>query len=124
MRRWFCLFLLTLLPLQFSWAAAAGYCAHESRPQSTHLGHHQHAHAQDDGAVDAAASLSADDDSRVGADVHPDCGQCHGLGVGLPMPLAAMVGPAAVRDPAPTTAAGRLLRATTPPDRPQWLPLA
>lgn len=123
MRRWLAIFLLTLLPLQFSWAAAAGYCAHESRAQGSHLGHHQHAHVQSDGTADAA-SPSADDDSRVGANLHPDCGQCHGLGVGLPMPLVAMAGPVTVRDAAPLTAAGRLLRATAPPDRPQWPSLA
>lgn len=122
MRRWLAIFLLTLLPLQFSWAAAAGYCAHESRVEGTHLGHHQHEHVPDGGS--AAADLSADEDGRVGANVHPDCGQCHGLGVGLPMPLVAMAGPVTVRDPAPSTAAGRLLRATAPPDRPQWPPLA
>ena len=124
MRRWLAIFLLTLLPLQFSWAAAAGYCAHESRVQSRHLGHHQHEHLPDGGSADASADPSADDDSRVGANVHPDCGQCHGLGVGLPMPLVAMAGPVTVRDAAPLTASGRLLRATAPPDRPQWPPLA
>ncbi|MCA0175635.1 MAG: hypothetical protein LCH73_05000 [Proteobacteria bacterium] len=37
--------LLTLLPLQFGWAAVAPYCAHEASPAAEHVGHHSHQHA-------------------------------------------------------------------------------
>lgn len=122
MRHWLCVFLLTLLPFQFSWAAVTGYCAHESGTQVRHLGHHQHAHG--DTTADAADSQPADDDGRVSASVDPDCGHCHGLGVGMLMPWDPMAGLARTRDSTPSTASGRLLRPTAPPDRPQWPPLA
>lgn len=48
MRRWVLCLLSLLLALQFTWAAAAGYCGHEeSQPgKATHLGHHAHSHAE------------------------------------------------------------------------------
>lgn len=123
MRHWLCVVLLALLPVQFSWAAVTGYCTHESSTQARHLGHHEHVHG--DAAADATADAKANpDDGRASASIDPDCGHCHGLGVGLLMPWDALAGPAQMRDNAPSTAAGRLLRATAPPDRPQWLPLA
>jgi hypothetical protein len=124
MRHWLCVVLLALLPFQFSWAAVAGYCTHESNTQVRHLGHHEHVH--DDAAADSTADAAVNpaDDGRASASIDPDCGHCHGLGVGLLMPWDAMTGPAQVRDSAPSTAAGRWLRVTAPPDRPQWLPLA
>jgi hypothetical protein len=124
MRHWLCVVLLALLPVQFSWAAVTGYCTHESNAQVRHLGHHQHAHG--DAAADSTAdtAASAADDGRASASIDPDCGHCHGLGVGLPMPGEAMAGPAKARDSVPSTAPGRWLRVIAPPDRPQWLPLA
>jgi hypothetical protein len=124
MRHWLCVLLLALLPFQFSWAAVTGYCTHESNTQVRHLGHHEHVHG--DAAADATADAKANpgDDGRASASIDPDCGHCHGLGVGLLMPWDAVAGPAQVRDGAPSTAPGRLLRVTAPPDRPQWLPLA
>lgn len=44
MRRCLVLVLLLWLPLQFSWAAAAGYCGHEQRKGAAHFGHHAHQH--------------------------------------------------------------------------------
>lgn len=46
MRRWLSIFLLILLPHQFSWAAVVTYCEHESGTQAMHFGHHQHKHTQ------------------------------------------------------------------------------
>jgi hypothetical protein len=74
MRRLVLVFMMCLLPLQWSWAAAASLCAHEAG--GSHYGHHEHKH-------DACASSSQDaeesaDTQRQGA--HPDCQVCHGLG--------------------------------------------
>ena len=46
MRRWLILFLLSLLPLQITWAAAAtvDYCAHDREQTAQHFGHHEDAH--------------------------------------------------------------------------------
>ena len=42
MRRWLAILLLVCLPLQFSWAAVADYCMHESGETADHVGHHDH----------------------------------------------------------------------------------
>ncbi|MGJ7491066.1 hypothetical protein [Variovorax sp. ZT4R33] len=126
MRHWLCVLLLTLLPIQFSWAAVTGYCTHEAGAQVRHLGHHQHAHGdpQGDAATSSSSQAADDDDGRASATVDPDCGHCHGLGVGLLMPVVAIPGPTAVHDGPPWTADAQGLRATAPPERPQWPPLA
>jgi cytochrome c553 len=41
MRRWLLIFLLVLLPFQFSWASASAYCQHERDTQPEHWGHHE-----------------------------------------------------------------------------------
>lgn len=58
------IFLMALLPLQFSWAAAASYCQHEEGKAAQHFGHHLHKH-----------KTAADQDAP--AKVHNDCGYCH-----------------------------------------------
>jgi hypothetical protein len=130
MRHWLCVLLLTLLPLQFSWGAVAGYCTHESSAQAKHLGHHQHEHgkaaaeaAGDAGDADAGHT-SQRDDGRASATIDPDCGHCHGLGVGVLMPMAPMTGPLQTRGDAPRSVDILTLRTAAPPDRPQWPPLA
>lgn len=41
MRRWLLIFLLFLLPFQYSWAASAAYCLHEGDTRGGHWGHHE-----------------------------------------------------------------------------------
>lgn len=70
MRRFLVIAMMLLLPAQWTWAAAASVCAHEKTTQSTHFGHHEHAHQ-------GAASIDgASDDGQA---EHPDCGACHGM---------------------------------------------
>jgi hypothetical protein len=144
-RRFLAIVLLALLPLQFSWAALASYCEHETQGAG-HFGHHAHAHAHahdhapahqasarsDAGpAADLAADASptpdetgsADGDKAPGA-MDLDCGHCHGtcsamltLPLGLPDALSTAL-PSATLDE--TGGA----HAPTRPERPQWLPLA
>lgn len=64
MRRFFSLLLMLLLPLQFSFAAAAAYCVDEKPEVAAHFGHHDH----------ADADLTAADDADAG---QADCGVCH-----------------------------------------------
>jgi hypothetical protein len=67
MRRFILIFLMVLLPFQWSWAAAASVCAHEKG--DSHFGHHEHKHgASDEQAAEPAPSY------------HPDCQVCHGIG--------------------------------------------
>lgn len=75
MRRFILVFMMLLLPLQWSWAAAASVCAHEAA--GAHFGHHAHKHAGD------AASTAADEGSQSEGGLagnHPDCHACHGMG--------------------------------------------
>ncbi|WPB58015.1 hypothetical protein [Xylophilus sp. GOD-11R] len=94
MRRLLIVFLMFLLPLQWSWAAAATVCQHERT--GSHFGHHEHRHVA---ATDLhAADQQVDADDQAGADTktahpspgtHPDCHACHGLGSGYPSSYAA-----------------------------------
>lgn len=62
------LVLLCTVPLQFAWAAAGAYCAHEEGRAAQHFGHHVHEHdAGTDAKPDAAKAPAAD----------PDCDYCH-----------------------------------------------
>ena len=77
MRRWIAIFIL-ILPLQFSWAAVASYCQHESEPAKTeHIGHHEHKHADTDTVGKTKKSEPSLDKSDR------DCRLCGGLGLGL-----------------------------------------
>ena len=81
--------LIVLLPLQWTWAAAASVCLHEPA-QASHVGHHAHAHADaadvHDGGDDAGAGVQPDGS-------HADCHACHGCGT--PLPVTANPTPAA-----------------------------
>lgn len=76
--------MLLALPLQFAWAAAAPYCAHEAAAHAVkHPGHHQHVH-QDDGVP-----ATGDGDDGGPAANHIDCASCHtGAAATLPPPAA------------------------------------
>ena len=77
MRRWIAIFIL-ILPLQFSWAAVASYCQHESEPAKTeHIGHHEHKHADTDTVGKTKKSEPSLDKSDR------DCRLCGGLGLGV-----------------------------------------
>jgi hypothetical protein len=73
MRRTFVIFLLLLLPLQFVWGAAAGYCQHEERAGVEHFGHHIHKHQSK--VLNGFGDSSSDKMVTVGDD--PDCTSCH-----------------------------------------------
>jgi hypothetical protein len=120
MRRWFAVLLLCLLPFQFSWAAVSAYCGHESDAQAQHLGHHEHQHA---------GQASADQDNAPADQTAPtgfdfDCGHCHGTCAGMPAPMDGMASLTVASHPVtPVEGTVRTL-AQSPPERPQWLPLA
>ena len=122
MRFWIAVFMLALLPLQFSWAAVAAYCGHESAQQTQqHPGHHEHQHP---GQADADKDPAPTTGQNAPAGFDFDCGHCHGS-------CASMA--AAVEDlallclaPQPVAASAGRMRtyAQSPPERPQWRPLA
>ena len=74
--------LLLVLPLQFSWAATARYCGHESAQQGQaphkgqHPGHHSHQHRTVQGKATQTSSWVL---TRTAASQLPDadCSFCH-----------------------------------------------
>lgn len=69
MKRYVLIFLLMLLPFQFSWATVASYCQHESDPVAQHLGHHA--------AADSKQDQDGSGDSKLNASSDADCSFCH-----------------------------------------------
>ena len=138
MRRFLTIVLLTLLPLQFTWAAVASYCGHESQASAAHFGHHDHDHEHHaDASSDAgpAADLSADlssspyetggaEGNKAPGAMDLDCGHCHGTcSVMLTLPLG-LPGALSTAPPSPSLDETGGAHAPTRPERPQWLPLA
>ena len=70
MKRYLAIFLLVLLPLQFNWAAMAGYCQHETGVAAKHPGHHTHDHA-------SADHRETGNNSSQSAGMDHDCATCH-----------------------------------------------
>lgn len=68
MKRLLLIFLLTVLPLQMSWAAVTSYCQHENGKTAQHFGHHEHKHQ--------ASGESKQGKSKLGVN-DADCGYCH-----------------------------------------------
>lgn len=108
MRKALVIFLLALLPIQFVWGAAVGYCRHEPGQEVHHFGHHFHKHP----AGDKAKQLAGDD---------ADCVSCH---VGT-APVTANVEVSPVPASAPQVVAlvlqdhSRLMMPSI--DRPKWV---
>ena len=60
MRKLVAIFLLSLLTLQTSWAAVAGYCQHEQGVRARHFGHHDHQHESHKAVQPGATVADAD----------------------------------------------------------------
>ena len=132
--RFLIIVLLALLPLQFSWAAVAPYCGHETQAGLEHFGHHEHQHqhhadASDGAGLDAALMATSDANSDAGDGKAPgvmdlDCGHCHGtcsMMFNLP---SALPGALSTAPPSATLDESGGAHAPTRPERSQWLPLA
>jgi hypothetical protein len=117
MKRWMMIFLLFLLPLQFSWAAVASYCQHESEVTANHPGHHSHDHQ-------AADQHESSKDGVSSAEVHHDCATCHlGCSAALASDLT-MPGAATDRDHPFDYRFNPSRALIERPERPQWPALA
>ncbi|MGV3655567.1 MAG: DUF2946 family protein [Noviherbaspirillum sp.] len=86
--------LLTILPLQYSWAAAAVYCQH-GQEHAAHFGHHSHHHDGQPG--------KSDGDGQGGLkQFHSDCEVCHFFGqapLAAAMPVVGLPEPPVFRAP-------------------------
>jgi len=113
MRRWIALLLLTLLPFQLCWSAAAVYCEHESGAAGQHFGHHVHVHKTTANSADAGST---------GVQADKDCPACAHLGSGGALPPAMPV----VQVDTPHGTPATLVAITPPsapparPERPNW----
>lgn len=79
MKRLLLIVLLTILPLQLSWAMVATCCQHDKATQSSHFGHPQHEHE----TQHAEAEKQSDGNLKF----HADCLNCHGMAASLVMPV-------------------------------------
>ncbi len=118
MKRLLIIFMLIVVPLQLSWAAAAVYCEHESKPKTVHFGHHEHKH------IASAAEIKSDA-SKSAAAIDGDCTSCHLGGIAI----LAMPAPALALNllSAPAIATGNSLLASSRPsrlERPKWAVIA
>ena len=117
MRRWLSILLLVFLPFQFSWAAVAGYCQHETDASSQHFGHHDHKHHAD-------ADRDGIPDSKLTSGIDNDCGTCHAgclvaIFGAVGLPLATGISLAITGSPGTTSSAP-----FAEPERPNWSVLA
>ncbi|MCW5660079.1 MAG: cobalt-zinc-cadmium resistance protein [Burkholderiaceae bacterium] len=83
MRRWLLIAMLLVLPIQMVWAAAAPYCAHETKlvGEKKHFAHHEHQHEG------TKAGSGTDDGSDALGATHLDCEACH-LGAAATLPCS------------------------------------
>ncbi len=128
MRRILAIVLLALLPFQFTWAAVASYCGHETQAAVKHFGHHEHEHHADVGGdaepdADLAANADVQGDKAPGA-MDLDCGHCHGTCSAMLTLPSALPGLLSAAHPSAILEEAESAYALTRPERPQWLPLA
>jgi hypothetical protein len=88
MRTFLLTLLLAILPLQFAWGAASGYCMHETEAGAAHFGHHEHQLSASSGEKSRAAKLKtiADGDDCIGCHINV----IHVAPVATPLVLAAV----------------------------------
>jgi len=120
MRKWLIVVMLALLPLQFSWAALATFCAHEAGPAAQHPGHHEHQHLN----APAAEPGSTPTGQELPAGFDFDCGHCHAGCASLPASARTFAALSSGSRPAPRAERNVGTLAQSPPERPQWRRLA
>lgn len=114
MRKLIAILLLSLLPLQASWAAVAGYCQHERDIAVRHLGHHEHQHHLQPAAHEQQAAANASSDL--------DCGLCHASGLLALLPeLNLATATVSLADLAAPVDLPSLSPPLERPERPNWL---
>lgn len=115
MRRWLSILLLVFMPFQFSWAAVATYCEHESGTRAQHFGHHEHQHLQQ-ADEPSEASKSKPGGTLDVVDCHFHCQCMADLPASMPMPTVIGVSEATT-----WTRADAIAPVLSRPERPQWL---
>ncbi len=118
MRRWLSILLLVFLPFQFSWAAVAGYCQHETGAAAQHFGHHDHQHqaaADQDGTPDA---------KTLGGGIDGDCVACHASCAAAIFSTASLPASSSASFAIPWLPGNLTAPPLAHPERPNWSVLA
>lgn len=116
MRRFVLLCMMLLLPVQWTWAAAAAYCAHESSPAAArHIGHHDHVHK-----TSKADSSKQGQATKTGA-LDLDCEYCHLSAAQWLLALHAIVPPTTGALPPLGDPLLEGSHVDSGPERPDWL---
>ena len=118
MHRKIVIFLMFLLPMQFSWEAMSAYCAHEQQVASDHIGHHAHQHQGTD-----VNKVDAPDQSKPG-DFDADCGACHASCLVALTDAMLSVYLVTTNVPFAILQVHYLVSFPAKPERPKWLDLA
>lgn len=116
MRRALVIFLLAVLPFQFVWGAAAGYCRHEPGSEVSHFGHHLHKHQSTAGK----ASDAAGDSAKQLAGEDADCISCHFSCASFPSHVAVSLLSDEVGHVVPTVRQASFWLLVPSIDRPNW----
>ena len=121
MRRWLSILLLVFMPFQFSWAAVATYCEHESGTRAQHFGHHEHEHKHEYKHQQPAGESGEASKVKLGgaldvADCHFHC-QCT---VDLPSALGLLMA-IGIQPLTDWTMADAIAPVSSRPERPQWV---
>lgn len=122
------IFLLALLPFQFTWAAVESYCGHEAQSEAVHFGHHEHEHSAIGGnsaepIADQSASADDKGDKSPGV-MDVDCGHCHGTCSAIPSATSELFGMLSLVAGHSGSDEANGVHTSARPERPQWLPLA
>jgi hypothetical protein len=112
LHRFFALFLLSMLPLQASWAAIAPYCNHETAIEAQHFGHHEHNHDHSDPTHPSEPN-----------EIDSDCAVCHSGWIAIIFTDAANSGLDALMANASLCATFSPHGTKVRPERPNWLRL-
>ena len=120
MRKAVVIFLLALLPFQFVWGAAAGYCRHEQGSDVSHFGHHLHKHQ----SKASETSNGSADNAKQGGGEDADCIACH-MSCASAVSDASLNLRAAEVEHLVATTAGAYARLLVPSiERPKWVALS
>jgi hypothetical protein len=118
MRRWLSILLLVFLPFQFSWAAVAGYCQHETGAAAQHFGHHDHQHQAD------ADQGGAPDAKALGGGIDGDCVACHASCAAAIFSMASLPASSSLTFAIPWLSGNLAAPPLAYPERPNWSVLA
>lgn len=110
----FFIFLVIIMPLQATWAAAADYCKPGKEVTAKHFGHHEHEHEHQH----AQLGQSSDDDAAGSSTT--DCLNCHGSYSGMVVSTFGAPPIGAVASPLANPTSRLLSTSSSRPEKPKW----